>query len=223
MSARTSGRRWARVLAPLAAATFAVAGLGVAQATTTSPGHGENDFGMTAGFYKGHTVTFTYSKGFYCDTTVPAASSTGCEAGAKWKVAPSRQHDPLYVMVPLGFNVPARVMDCPSHLTCVDHAETMDLSRLAPALAPLFGTTADKLAPALKDYATPGHDHFITDKNRDRPEWWDVYVIGVTNRATYDTIHAHRDYRYIQRLLAEKNPHVVGPIPTNMFLYFSAS
>ena len=222
MSARTSGRRWARVLAPLAAATFAVAGLGVAQATTTSPGHGENDFGLTTGFYQGRQVSFEYSQGFWCDTSVTAASATGCEAGAKWNMAPSTQHDPLYITVPLGFSVPMRHIDCPAGRTCVDHPETIDLSRLAPALAPLFKTTADKLAPALKDFATPGHDHFLTDLNGGKAEWWDVYVVGVTDKRVYDAIHAHQDYRYIESLLAAKDPHVVGPIPTNVFLYFGA-
>ncbi|MDA8436806.1 MAG: hypothetical protein M0Z98_12570 [Actinomycetales bacterium] len=222
MSARTTRRRWARLLTPLAAAAFAVAGLGVASATTTTVGHGENDFGLTTGFYRGHQVEFTYSKGFFCDTTVAAASTTGCEAGQKWKVAPSTQHDPLYITVPLGFSVPHRHIDCPDRLTCVDHPSTMDLSRLAPALAPLFNTTPDKLAPALRDFATPGHDHFLGDLNAHKGEWWDVYVVGITDKATYDRIHAHRDLAYITSLLKAKDPHVVGPIPTNLFLFFAA-
>ena len=86
---------------------------------------------------------------------MPATSSTGCEVGGKWKVAPSKQHDPVFITVPLGFDVPMSHIDCPSMLTCVDHPATLDLTRLAPALAPLFKTTSEKLTPALPTAATP--------------------------------------------------------------------
>lgn len=217
------GRRWASLLAPVAAVAIAMTGLGVAQATSQeSPGHGEMEYGKTIGYYRGHTVDFSYSKGFFCDTSIPAKSMTGCEVGAKWKRAPSKQHDPLFITVPLGFTVPHTHTDCPDHLKCVDHPATMDLTRLATALAPIFKTTPAALEPALRDYMTPGHDHFITDLNHNKPEWWDVYVVGVTDRATYDKIHFSKDYRYIQKLIKAKNKHVVGPIPTNLFLYFNS-
>ena len=91
MSVRsTMNGHWAKVVIPLAAALFAAGGLGVAQATSTGGGHGEMEFGKTVGFYKGSTVTFTYTHGFYCDTTVGAKSATGCEVGQKWNHAPSR-------------------------------------------------------------------------------------------------------------------------------------
>jgi hypothetical protein len=217
----TKRRRMAAVLAPLAAATFAIAGLGAAQATSQSAGHGPMEFGKTDGFYKGQTVEFTYTHGYYCDTSVPAASATHCEVGAKWKKAPvNRTHDPLYITVPLGFAEPMKHIDCPDHLTCVDHPATMDLTRLATALAPIFKTTPAALEPALRDFATPGHDHFLTDLNNNKPEWWDVYVVGVTSKATMDKIHAHKDFRYIQKLIKSGDKTVVGPIPTNLFLYF---
>jgi hypothetical protein len=111
-------------------------------------------------------------------------------------------------------------MDCPDKLTCVDHPATLDLSRLAPALAPIFKTTPAALLPALRNFTTPGHDHFIADLNEGKAEWWDVYVVGVTDRATYDDIQVHQSYKYLRSLLRAKNPHVVGPIPTNLFLYF---
>ena len=213
--------RKAAFLAPVAGALLAITGLGAAQATSTAAGHGPMEFGMTAGFYQGHSVNFTYTHGFWCDTTVPAASATKCEVGAKWNHAPSAQHDPLYITVPLGFNVPMGSIDCPSKLICVDHPGTIDLSRLAAALAPIFKTTPAALAPALRDFATPGHDHFLTDLNGGKPEWWDVYVVGVTSPTVYKQIHAARSFAYIQHLIATHNPNVVGPIPTNLFLYFA--
>jgi len=224
MSSRTNGRRRLASLAlPFAAVLVAASGLGIAQASSSSPGMGVNEFGMTSAFFKGHVKEFTYAHGFFCDTTVASTAATGCEVGEKWKVAPSTQHDPLFITVPLGFTVPMSKMDCPDKLVCVDHPATLDLTRLATALAPIFKTTPDKLRPALQDFVTPGHDHFITDTNHNQPEWWDVQVIGVTSAATYNKIHDSRDYRYIQKLISAKNKTVVGPIPTNLFLSFKVN
>ena len=99
----------------------------------------------------------------------------------------------------------------------------MDLSRLAATLAPIFGTTPAKLAPALKNYATPGHNHYVADLNNTKPEWWDVYVIGVTDPTTWYKIQNHNSYDYIAGLVKAGNPNVTAPIPTNLFLYFAAS
>ena len=203
-------------------------GLAVAHPTAHTPsnavshGRGMDQFGMTRAYYKGTKVSFTYTKGFYCDTRVKSAASSKCEAGATWKKAPSRQHDPLYITVPLGFDRGMK-MDCPSGLVCVDHPGTMDLSRLEPALKPLYPQLSNKqLTAALKNFAVPGHDHFITDTNWRKGEWWDVKIVGVTSKTTYNRILAHESYGYIHHLIKTKNKNVVGPIPTNLFLYFAA-
>jgi hypothetical protein len=186
-----------------------------------APGHGENDFGMTKAFFRGHRVSFTYSHGYFCDTSVSSGATSRCEVGAKWKHAPSAQHDPLFITVPLGFQ-PGKMPDCPANLTCVDHPMTIDLSRLEPALKPLYPQFTDaQLTAALKNYMTPEHDHFITDKNHGKREWWDVYVVGVTSPKTFNAIHRHRSYRYVNKLIKHGNKHVVGPIPSNLFLFFS--
>jgi len=206
------------------ALTAAISGVGVAAAATgaLSPakGHGVNEFGMTQALYKGSVYSFTYTKGFFCDTAVSSAASTKCEVGAASIHAPSKQHDPLYITVPLGF-APAKMQECPAGLVCVDHPATADLSRLEPALKGLYPTLTDaQLTAALKNIAVPGHDHFITDTNGGLPEWWDVHVIGVTSPSVYASIVKHGSYSYIASLLAAKNASVVGPIPTNIWLYF---
>jgi hypothetical protein len=211
-------RRWA---APAVATTFilAIGGGAIAQAASGG-GHGPNEFGMTMGSYRGHLSDFTYTHGFYCDTHVKATSTSGCEVGEAAKVAPAKQHDPLYVTVPLGFT--ATSLDCPDKLTCVDHPMNLDMTRLATALAPIYKTTPEKLLPALKNFTTPGHDHFIDDKNRGKAEWWDVKVVGVTDPATYRAIQKNQSWAYLNNLIKAKNKNVVGPIPSNLFLYFSA-
>lgn len=212
------------------AALLVAASLGVAAASTSgssSPsnatrlGHGVPEFGLTAAHFNGESVGFTYTKGFFCDTSVSAASSTGCEVGAKWKKAPAKSFDPLYVVVPLGpAATGAMSMECPSGLVCVDHPGTLDMSRIESALKPLYPSlTNAQLTGALRNFATPGHDHIITDLNGGRPEWWDVRVVGVTSKAEYDAILAHGSASF---LLHESWAHRTTPvIPTNLFLFFS--
>jgi hypothetical protein len=211
-------RRWA---APAVAAAFILAtGGGAIANAATGTSHAPNEYGMTMGNYRGHVSDFTYTHGFYCDTHVKATSTSGCEVGAAAKVAPAKQFDPLYITVPLGFA--ARSLDCPDRLTCVDHPMNLDMTRLAAALAPVYKTTPEKLLPALTNFTTPGHDHFIADENRGKSEWWDVRVVGVTDPATYRAIQRHHSWSYVEALIKAKNTNVVGPIPSNLFLFFSA-
>jgi hypothetical protein len=226
---RTSGRRLG--LFALSASVLIAGSVGIAIAATSSPppsngmghGHGVNEFGMTKAYYKGTRLHFTYTKGYYCDTSVRSTASSECEAGANFKRPPAKHFDPLYITVPLGFNRPMANMDCPSGLVCVDHPGTIDMRRLEPALKPLYPSLTDKqLRAALANFAVPGHDHFITDLNKGKPEWWDVQIVGVTSPTVYKQIRAHQSYSYIQKLITKKNKNVLGPIPTNLFLFFAA-
>jgi hypothetical protein len=222
------GKGRTRIVAILA--TLVLAGsIGVAVAAGSasrtpsnamSAGRGINEFGLTKAFFKGHSTRFTYTRGFFCDRHVKSAASSKCEAGKKWKHAPSKQHDPLFITVPLGFDVKPMNMDCPSGLVCVDHPGTIDLSRLEPALKPLYpDLTAAQLTAALKNFATPGHQHFITDRNHGRPEWWDVRIVGVTDKAEYHKLNRHRSASYLlKQVRAGKT---TGVIPTNLFLFFA--
>ena len=217
---KTSARRL--LLAGLSVLVLAGGGVSIALASAPAGHHGQNQFGLTRAYYAGVTTTFTYTKGYFCDTSVSSHASTGCEVGAKWKKAPAKDFDPLYITVPLGFDRPMNMIDCPANLVCVDHPARIDMTRLEPALKPLYPQLTDaQLTAALRNFRVPGHDHFITTANGGKAEWWDVRVIGVTDAKVYDRIRAHKSFRYIQRLLAEKNPAVVGPIPTNLFLFFA--
>jgi hypothetical protein len=220
-----------RRVAVATTAVIAVSGMGIAVAATMMPvdsnaravGKGVNESGMTSAFFEGRVSNFTYTHGFSCDTAVHSYATSGCEAGANYKNAP-KQIDPLYITVPLGFSVPMNMEQCPQGLICVDHPGTIDLTRLESALKPLYPKlTNAQLTTALKNFEVPGHDHFITDLNNRKPEFWDVKVIGVESRSVYNDIHAHKSYAYIQQLLRQKNKYVVGPIDTNLFLYFAAS
>jgi hypothetical protein len=221
-------------LVAIAVAVTAVAGVGVAVAginrpfsnASNIPGRGIGESGMTRANYDGVALDFTYNKGFFCDTSVASTATSACEAGANYNAPPpaAGHFDPLYITVPLGFAEPMNMLQCPDTLICVDHPGTMDLTRLEPALKPLYPNLTDaQLTEALKNFAVPGHDHFIDDTNRGNPEWWDVKIVGVTSPATYAAIQAHRSVGYIQQLIDAHDATVVGPIPTNLFLYFSVN
>lgn len=214
-----------KLLTVASAAVVVTGGLGVAVAATATTGHqGTNGYGMTMGYYAGKTASFTYTRGFFCDTSVSSAAATGCEAGQKYNHAPARDFDPLYITVPLGFNQPGAMIDCPSKLVCIDHPSTMDLTRLEPALKALYPQLTDaQLTAALKNFVTPSHDHYLTTLNNGGVEWWDVRVVGVTSKATFDDLRAHKSTGYLLNQIAKKNPNIVGPIPTNLFLYFFAN
>ncbi len=211
------------------AAIAALLSVGVATAATTSPssnatakGMGINEFGMSQSYFNGGAVSFTYTKGFYCDQKVSSGASSGCEAGATYKTAPAKNFDPLYITIPLGFTVPTMSMQCPNGLVCVDHPGTIDLSRLEPALKPLYPQyTKAQLTAALKNSATPGHEHFITTANSRQAEWWDVKVVGVTSKSVWNSINAHKSFQYLNAQVKAKK--TTGIIPTNLFLFFAVN
>lgn len=215
-----------RIVVALASALMLVGGgLAIAAASSSpsnSGGHGPNDYGMTHAYFAGTGLSFTYTKGYYCDTSVASSSQSGCEAGATFRKPPAKQFDPLYITVPLGFSQPMNMIDCPAGLRCVDHPGRIDLTRLEPALKPLYPKLSKKqLTAALRNFMVPGHDHFVTDANWGKPEWWDVKIIGVTSAKVFNDIRAHKSFAYIHHLLVNHNKNVVGPIPTNLFLFFS--
>jgi hypothetical protein len=213
----------------LGTAVLLATGIGVAVAANTSPtapsnamslGRGIDEFGMTRAFYRGHSVSFTYTKGFFCDRHVKSAASSNCEAGKKFRQAPKGGHDRLYITVPLGFGTKAMSMDCPNGLICVDHPGTIDLSRLEPVLKPLYPTLTDaQLTAALKNFATPGHNHFVATRAGGAPEWWSVRMVGVTHQALFRRINRHRSARYLLKQV--RAGRTTGVIRTNLFLFFA--
>lgn len=204
------------------------AGIAAAASSTPPPsnaaqmGVGVNEFGMTKAFFNGHPLNFTYTNGFYCDQSVTSGATSGCEAGAAYNTPPAKNFDPLYITVPLGFNVPAMSMECPGGLVCVDHPGSIDLSRLEPALKGLYPTLTDaQLTTALTNAATPGHQHFITTTNGGKAEWWDVKVVGVTSLKEWNAIDAHKSFSFLKSQVDQKL--TTGIIPTNLFLFFSVN
>lgn len=177
--------------------------------------------GLTHGNLGPSTVGFLYTENYFCDRSVPAKSSSGCEAGAAYgKLPPGTssddQMDPLYIVNPLFMPGPSG-LQCPTKGYCIDHPPTTDLSRLASKLDPILGTTAAQLENA----PLSPHSHIVLSANNAQPEWWNVHVIGVTNLAAYNKIMNSADkLTEAQSLAQDTSSGVTMPIPTNLFLWF---
>lgn len=84
--------------------------LGAAYALTSSSpaaaAHNANiaEKGATGGWLDGETVTFKYSKQFFCKQPPASAADSGCEVGAEpqFSPRPGANLPVLYVMTPLG-------------------------------------------------------------------------------------------------------------------------
>src|SRR5579875_29110 len=183
----------AGILGPSLATSAAPAMQMTSLATTLSTSG--NRVGTTPGWYYGKTVTFTYTRNFFCKRPPANHASTGCEAGADYEAIPATQFDPLYVIVPIGFTPARSTLACPVAGSCIDHPSTIDLSGV-----------------------------FISSTlNQGKAEWWNVVVIGVTSPTAWNQIVAAKSYSEIMRLRNHGSTAVTGNIVTNVFLYFKAS
>ncbi|MGH9088343.1 MAG: hypothetical protein ACRDYZ_09565 [Acidimicrobiales bacterium] len=190
--------------------------------TMAAPGACE-DVGLTHDWINGKNVDALYTQEYYCDTSVSSKTADGCEAGAGYNnlppgVANKTATDPLYIPVPLFKPAPAYLQCLPGTpgaggKTCIDHPNGIDLSRLATAL----GMPASALANA----GLPGHDHILTTRNTNQPEWWPVVVVGVTNPASFHQIEQAKSLSEVRTLQATANSGVTADIPTNAFLWFN--
>lgn len=166
---------------------------------------GDVDHGSTAGWLNGKTVSFLYSKNFYCAAPPSSGAPGFCEGGADAQFAPvTGQIDPLYVIVPVGFTPAASTLQCPAG-NCVDHPHNIDLSRV-------FGSTASNVA-------LPAHSHVVTTANRGVAEWWRIVVVGVTNQTAWDGIVSGKSITAVTACQTAGS--CTADISSNLFLYFA--
>jgi hypothetical protein len=220
MSEKRQGRMTPARKAGIALTGVMAAGLaavsGTALATSASPSSSmsgmqmsasshSNRVGTTKGWFEGRTVTFLYTKNFRCNEPPASHAPSKCEVGSDYTQTPSRTFDPLYVIVPIGFTPPAGTLQCKAG-HCIDHPNTIDLSGV-------FGS-ADKNVPL------PAHSHIVSTANGNQSEWWNVVVVGVTKRSTWNTIVRSKSDYELQRLQRTASSGVTGNLVTNLFLYF---
>ncbi len=199
-------RVFVAVLVGLVLASLGVAGAAFASGSSTKP----VAKATTPAWVDGKTVTIQYPQNFFCDKSVLSSAPSGCEVGTDSNVGPVPNADRsvLYVLVPLfaGAN-PApmcAVASCPNHPT------TIDLSRIAGALG------ADPSAVA--SVALPAHSHILDGPAGGR---WDTKIVAVTNEAAWAKLAADKSEATMNALIADPNSGVVGPIPTNLYLFFN--
>jgi hypothetical protein len=176
---------------------------------------------------EGQDIEALYSEPGFCSGT------SGCEAGAAATSVPpgvsdqtiptaansypgatggNTQIDPLYIPVPLGFT--PDYTQCPTVIVCVDHPATINLSAIA---ADLPGNPSPA---SLTNVPLPSHDHVMTTRNGDQPEWWNVEVVPVTSQAQLTTIENNKDLTLTQEEPFNANTNPGGAIDTNAYLWF---
>jgi hypothetical protein len=224
MAETTPGRRGSLVtmrraglaLAGTVAAGLAVLGGTAASAAPAQPGTTgmamagrgwASHVGTTKGWYAGRTVTFRYTRNFFCRTPPASRASSRCEAGVNYTQTPAPGFDPLYVVVPLGFTPPRSTLQCPVAGRCIDHPSTIDLTSV------LGRGTGNALLPP--------HSHIVGTANGGQYEWWNVYVVGVSSRTAWNQIVAGRSAATLQRLQRTRHSGVTGNIGSNLFLFFA--
>ncbi len=180
-----------------------VASKGMAGMSSSSASH----IGTTKGWFDGKTVTFRYTRNFFCQNPPASGATSKCEGGANYTQTPSPTFDPLYVVVPLGFTPPKSTLQCPTPGKCIDHPSTIDLS------AVLGSGTSNVLLPA--------HSHVVATTNKGGSEWWNVDVVGVKSLADWNKIVAAKSDAEVQYLQKTDSSHVTGNITTNLFLFFA--
>ncbi|GAB3277253.1 hypothetical protein GCM10027449_16790 [Sinomonas notoginsengisoli] len=204
--ARSALRVWAAVLAGLALAFGGVAAAAFASGSTVQP---VSD-ARTPAWTEGRTVTVQYPQNFFCDTSVPASTASGCEVGTAANTGPAANADRsvLYVLVPL-FKNPSPAPMC-AVASCPNHPMDIDLSRIAGALGTSPGAVASVPLPA--------HSHIL-----DGPAggWWQVKVVAVTTQTAWAQLAAGKSEAAMNTLLATPGSGVVGPVPTNLYLFFN--
>jgi hypothetical protein len=160
--------------------------------------------GTTQGWFNGKTVSFLYSRPYFCAQPPASAADSGCEVGADAQTAPISDPDipELWVVVPLGFTPPQGTLQCPVAGNCINHPHDIDLSRV-------FGAGA-------QDVPLPAHSHVIDDL---QGGWWTTFVVGVTSQAAWDRIVAGKDLATVRALQQEGL--ATGDIPSNLFIFFN--
>lgn len=193
-------------LAGVALAATATSAVALAAPSSTLPVASAT----TPAWTDGRTVTVQYAQDFFCDPSVASGATSGCEVGQHANRGPVANADrsTLYVLVPL-FADPMPAPMCVV-ASCPNHPMTVDLSRIAGAL----GATPDQLASV----PLPAHSHIL-----DGPAggWWAVKVVAVTNQAAWSELASGRSEATMDHLIATPGSGVLGPIPTNLYLFFN--
>jgi hypothetical protein len=179
--------------------------------TLASPGHADTSpspqgtvLGTTEGWLNGNTVTFLYTRDYFCAEPPDSAAASGCEVGAPADVKPVGNPDipELWVLVPIGFDVDPSTLQCPVAGNCVGHPHDIDLSRVFPGDS---------------DVPTPAHSHIIDDL---QGGWWETYVVGILTPDAWNQITAPGGRSLATLRQLQHDGQATPDNPSNLYLFF---
>jgi hypothetical protein len=173
-------------------------------ASSAKPSPSGTVLGTTEGWLNGQTVTFLYTRDFFCREPPSSGAASGCEVGEEAQTAPTGQPDipELWVLVPIGFTPDPSTLQCPVAGSCVAHPHDIDLSRVFPGAA---------------DVLTPAHSHVIDDL---RGGWWESFVVGILDQNAWDRLVSPggRSLDSVRELQSQGL--ATADIPSNLYLFF---
>jgi len=195
-----------RKLVSSGVAVAAVLGLGACDRSPSDPDRVV--LGTTAGWFNGQVVQFDYTQDFFCRQPPASNAPSGCAVGAEPQTTPEPGELPVvYVMTPLFSPAPpASHLHCPTAGSCVAHPTTLDVGRV--------------LGPDAANIPLPPHSHIVETTAEGRPVWWEIEVIGVTERAVWDQVVAARSLPAVRQLQAAGQG-ITPDLPSNLFLRFA--
>jgi hypothetical protein len=211
MSLLSTVRRRRLALAGAVASGLLVASLSVGSAAFASGSsvHPVSS-ARTPAWVDGRTVQVQYPQQFFCDTSVASAAESGCEVGtdANRGPVPHADRQVLYVLVPLFAGASPTPMCATA--SCPNHPMDIDLSRISGAL----GASPSAVA----DVPLPAHSHVLDGAGGG---WWEVKIVAVTTQSAWSQLAAGKSEAKTLALAGTAGSGVVGPIPTNLYLFFN--
>lgn len=168
--------------------------------------------GSTPGFFNGATITFDYTRDFFCQEPPASGATSSCVVGAAAQTRPAGatagSTPILYVLTPLFSPAPAAsTLHCPTQGSCVTHPSTVDVSAA--------------LGPNAANAPLPPHSHVI-ETLAPESRAFELKVVGVTDAATWARLVAGRSLATVRAEQGGANAaaRITPDLPTNMFLFF---
>ena len=169
-------------------------------------GRGCIDIGFTDAWFNGGTVQLEYSHDFFCAAPPKSAGSSKCEAGEPAITAPPSGPvvSEVYLLIPIGFTPPVSTLHCPVDGRCIDHPDTIDVSRL--------------VGPHGKHAVLPAHSFVIEDQEAFQSTWWPVVLVRVKTLDAWNAIVAAKSIDAVDA--CQENGGCFAENDTNAFLFF---
>src|SRR5262249_5653850 len=175
-------------------------------------GEGCIDIGFTDAWFNGQTVQLEYSHDFFCATPPKSSGSSRCEAGEAAITAPPSGPvvSNVYLLIPIGFSPPESTLQCPVDGRCIDHPDTIDLSRL--------DGPQGKHGKHGKPTILPAHSFVIEDQESFQSTWWPMVLVRVKTLDAWNAIAAAKSIDAVDACQA--NGGCFTENDTNAFLFF---